>query len=92
MRIENSIIFLSRNELVGLFSKGYPISTNIYLNDEFTHISPDDRIRNTFIYNQFNEVCHHRGFIFEGFDRVRVIQTIKNGSPELDFDDYVLED
>jgi hypothetical protein len=85
------ILVLNRNEFVELYSKGYPKSDNSLLNYEFTHVCSGDYIYNHFIYNQFYELCSHRGFVFEGSDRELVINTIKNGIP-IDFDDYLLTD
>jgi hypothetical protein len=87
--IENKkILVLNRDKFVELYSKGYPESDNSLLNNEFTHVCSGDNIYNHFIYNQFYEVCKYRDFIFEGEDRIKVINTIKNGT-DIDFDDYM---
>jgi hypothetical protein len=85
----NNILVLSREEFVGLFSKGYPLFNDYFLNYQFTRVYNGDYIYNSFIYNQFYEVCRYRGFVFEGKDREKVIGILKNGT-DINFDDYLL--
>jgi hypothetical protein len=85
------ILVLTKQKFVELFSKGWPEHTYFRMNEYFTHKDWASELYTHFSYNQFYELCNHRGFVFEGRDRELVINTIKNGTP-IDFDDYLLTD
>jgi hypothetical protein len=82
MRIENRILHLNRVKFLLLFCKGYPEDNYFELKEDIPMSS---------ILNQFIEICFRHNFNFEGIERMKIIQAIKNGSPELNFDDYQLE-
>jgi hypothetical protein len=87
------ILVVSREKFVELFAKGWPSFDGIYLGNHFINIGYKWGFTSYthFAYNQFMEICNFKGWVFKWErDRKLVISTIKNGTPSLDFDDFIV--
>ena len=88
---DKTILVLKKCEFLALYNKGSGNIPDEFLIYKYTHPEWDTGIRNTDLYNQFQELCNFRGYIFEGNDRIKVIDKLKIGAG-IDFDDYLLID